>query len=73
MLMEINYSVLGMHYFWWLVWVIVLFWIFVLPYNFPGQKLKKDSALDILKKRLASGEITNDEYIEKKKILDKIK
>jgi putative membrane protein len=30
----------------------------------------KDSPLDILQRRLASGEITNEEYQEKKNILE---
>lgn len=61
----------GMHLLWWFVWVIILFWIFAIPYNIPGQRLKKDSPLDLLKKRLASGEIDNKEYQEKKDLLEK--
>lgn len=50
--------------------MIMIFWIFATPYNIPGQRTKKNSPLDILQKRFASGEITNDEYHEKKKILE---
>lgn len=39
-------------------------------YNIPGQRMQKDSPLDILKKRLASREIKTEEYQEKKKILE---
>ena len=60
----------GMHLLWWFVWLIMLFWIFVLPYNIPGQRMRKDSPLDILKKRFASGQIKTEEYQEKKKILE---
>jgi putative membrane protein len=60
----------GMHMGWWFVWIILLFWIFALPYNIPGQRNKKDSPLDILQKRFALGEITTEEYQEKKKILE---
>jgi putative membrane protein len=60
----------GMHFVWWLVWVIMLFWIFVMPYDIPGQRKKRDSPLDILQKRFASGQITNEEYQEKSKILE---
>ena len=60
----------GMHLIWWCVWIVLLFWIFAVPYNIPGQRNKKDSPLDILKKRLALGEITNEEYQGKKKILE---
>jgi len=60
-----------MHLFWWILWFIMLFWIFATPYNFPGQRTKKDSPLDILRRRFASGEITKDEYMERKEILEK--
>jgi len=60
-----------MHLIWWLVWIFLLFWIFALPYNIPGQRMKKDSPFDILQKRFALGEITNEEYLEKKRILEK--
>lgn len=62
----------GMGLIWWVVWVVLLFWIFALPYNIPGQRHKKDSALDILQKRFALGEINNEEYQEKKRILERI-
>ena len=64
-----GYHFWGMHLIWWCVWIIFLFWIFAMPYNIPSLRIKKDSPLDILKKRLASGEITTEEYNEKKKIL----
>lgn len=65
-----GYHFWGMHLIWWFVWVIFLFWVFALPYNIPGQRMKKDSPLDILKNRFANGHITNEEYQEKKKILE---
>ncbi len=60
----------GMHLIWWVIWLILLFWIFATPYNLPGQKNKKDTPLEILKKRFASGQITKEEYQERKKILE---
>ena len=68
--MYYNYSYGGMHLIWWLVWMFLLFWIFALPYNIPGQRWRKESPLDILQKRFASGELTNEEYQDKKKILE---
>ena len=61
---------LGMHFVWWFIWVMLLIWIFATPYDIPGQRKKRDSPLDILQKRFASGQITNDEYQEKRKILE---
>jgi putative membrane protein len=65
-----DYNYWGMNLIWWLVWIVLLFWIFATPYNIPGQRMKKDSPLDILKKRFASGEINAAEYEEMKKILE---
>ena len=65
-----GYHVMGMHLIWWFVWVLLLIWIFVISYRIHYRKFNKDSALDILRKRFASGIITNEEYQEKKKILE---
>lgn len=59
----------GMHWIWWILWVILLFWIFATPWDVPGQRKKKDSPLDILKKRYAEGEINTEEFEERKKVL----
>ena len=59
-----------MNFVWWLIWIILLFWIFAVPYDIPGQRKKKDTAFDILQKQFASGQITLIEYKEKKKILE---
>jgi putative membrane protein len=64
-----GYHFFGMHIIWWLVWLIVFLWIFATPYYVPGQQKKKNSALDILQKRFASGEIQLEEYEEKRKML----
>ena len=64
-----GYQFWGMHLIWWVIWLGLIFWIFATPYNIPGQRRKKYTALDILQRRFASGQITNEEYNEKKKIL----
>ncbi|MBK5272072.1 MAG: SHOCT domain-containing protein [Bacteroidia bacterium] len=66
-----NGHVWGMHYIWWIIWFIVIIWIFATPYDIPGQRRKKDTPIDILKKRFARGEITKEEYEEKKEFLNK--
>lgn len=65
-----GYHVFGMHLVWWFIWIMLLFWIFALPYPIPFQRVMKESALDILQKRFATGEITKEEYEEKKQILE---
>ena len=65
-----GYYYWGMHLTWWFLWICLLIWIFATPYDIPGQRKRNDSPLDILKKRFASGEITKEEYLERKKILE---
>ncbi len=60
----------GMHFFWWLFWIVMIIWIFATPYDIPRRINRKQNPLSILKKRLAKGEITSEEYNEKKKILE---
>jgi putative membrane protein len=64
-----NYYV-GMHFVWWFIWGIMLFWIFATPYDIPGQRRKRDTPLDILKQRYAAGQLTTTEYEERKKVLE---
>ncbi len=67
MFYESNYW--GMDFIWWIVWILLLIWIFLVPYNIPGQRKPKESPLDILKRRFASGQIGKDEYEQSKKTL----
>jgi len=60
----------GMDLIWWVVWFFLLIWIFAVPYDIPGQRRRKDSPLDILKARLAAGQITKEEYEDTKRILE---
>jgi putative membrane protein len=61
----------GMHLVWWIIWVILIFWIFATPYRIPGQRSRKDTPLDILQKRFAAGQITEENYQEHKALLEK--
>jgi len=65
-----DYNFWGMHFIWWIIWMGLLFWIFFTPWNIPGDRRKKDSPLEILQKRFASGAITKDKYLEHKKLLE---
>lgn len=65
-----GYHFWGMHLIWWFIWVILLFWIFFTPYNVWGKRSRMSSALDILQKRFASGEITKEDYEERRKIIE---
>ena len=61
----------GMHFFWWLFWIILIVWLFSTQRKMPSQQTKDESPLEILKKRFAKGEITKEEYEEIKNTLDK--
>ena len=65
-----NYLFWGMHLVWWSVWGFLIFWIFAPPSDIPGQRAKKDSPLDILKKRFASGQISREEFQQNKKLIE---
>jgi putative membrane protein len=67
MFYENNYW--GMDFIWWCIWLVFLFWIFALPYQIPGQRHRKDTPLDILNRRFASGEISKEEFKERKDVL----
>ena len=66
-----DYHFWGMHVIWWFVWLVLLFWIFATPYDIPYQRGKKSSPLDILQRRFAAGQITKENYLEHRAILEK--
>jgi putative membrane protein len=65
-----GYHFWGMHLIWWFIWLMLLFWIFATPYSIPGERRKKESPLDILQKRFASGQLTMEEYQQHKTMLE---
>jgi len=60
----------GMHLFWWVLWAILLAWIFVLPWDIPGERRPRESPLEILRRRYAEGEISTEEFEERKRTLE---
>lgn len=59
----------GMHFFWWVLFTILIVWIFTSRRYAPGERRNRDNALDMLRKRFASGEISKQEFEERKKVL----
>jgi putative membrane protein len=58
----------------WILWVLTLIPVIIglavlIWYLWQGGKREKESALEILKKRYARGEISKEEFEEKKKDL----
>jgi putative membrane protein len=60
----------GMHFYWWVIWIVLLIWLFAIPYDIPFQRRRRVSPLDILQGRFDSGEIGADEYSQKRKIIE---
>jgi putative membrane protein len=60
----------GMNLLWWFGWFMLLFWIFAVPYDIPGQRNQRNTPVDILRKRLESNAITKAEYDEKVRIIE---
>ena len=63
----------GMHGLWWLFW-LVLIAVFLLSgwgRSEPRGDRPRETAHELLRKRLASGEITTTDYEERKALLDR--
>ena len=60
----------GMHWFWWIFWIFlwILFFSFMMPVQRSTYRLMQ-SPLQLLQNRFAGGEITRDEYEERRAIL----
>jgi putative membrane protein len=43
---------------------------FATPFQIPGQKAKKETPLDILKARYALGEINEEAFLAKRKLIE---
>ncbi len=66
-----NWHYFGMHGFWWLFWValvLILLFLIFRPNNIIGKK-GKDSPLEILRRKYASGDISTEEFEERKRKL----
>jgi putative membrane protein len=60
----------GMNFIWWFMWILLMVWMFATPFAIPGQRHRHNSPLDVLRMRLASGQITPEQYREHKQMLD---
>lgn len=58
----------GMHLFWWLFWIVLLFAVLSLASPVPRRRAR-ETPLEILQRRFAGGEISTAEYEERKALL----
>lgn len=61
----------GMHAAGWIFWALVIAALVFLAWARPGQRGRRESPHEVLQRRLASGEITPDEYEKRKALLDR--
>ena len=62
---------LGMHYSWWIFWLALIIVVALLlarrqPPGTPGTLTSQPTALQILERRYAAGEISTQEFEERK-------
>ena len=69
-------NIFGMHFYWWLFFIIII--VGVLIYNnsslnknkISNKYSDKETAIDVLEKRFARGEISKEEFEERKAVLE---
>jgi putative membrane protein len=55
----------GMHVFWWLFWIAVIVVMFA-PFTPVSRYRRRETPLELLQRRYAAGEISTEEYEERK-------
>jgi putative membrane protein len=58
----------GMHLFWWLFWFALIALFFSLPFPAPRSRAR-ETPMQILQRRYAAGELSTEEYEERKQRL----
>lgn len=60
----------GMHLLWWLFWVMLIMALFS-PYTPVPRHRRRETPHELLARRYAAGEISSEEYEERKAKLDR--
>jgi putative membrane protein len=62
----------GMHAFWWIFWVIVIAGVaLALARGSDGRSRERETPLETLRRRYARGEVSTQEYEERRAILER--
>jgi putative membrane protein len=66
-------NMMGMHAFWWFFWVaVIIAWaIWFRDASPTNQRRARETPHEVLRRRLASGEISTEEYEKRKVLLDR--
>ncbi len=64
-----EWDFLGMHVLWWLFWIVLI----VVAFTSGPDRIvrRRDTPLELLQRRYAAGEITEKEYEERKRTLER--
>jgi putative membrane protein len=65
-----GWSFWGMHVFWWLFWIVVIVLLFS-PLTPVSRSRRRETPIEVLQRRYAAGEISTEEYEERKAKLTK--
>lgn len=60
----------GMHFFWWIFWVALMVMVFT-PITPISVVRRRETALEVLQRRYAAGEVSSTEYEERKAKLER--
>lgn len=73
MFSDYGYYMGGMHSFWWFIWLvlIIVLWFTMLSPEKRTRRKDRETPHEILRRRLASGEITPEAYEQTKALLDR--
>ena len=63
----------GMHWLWWIFWLLLIGALVYSMWGRPGEQRRspRDTPQQVLQRRLANGEISPDEYEKRKALLDR--
>jgi len=63
----------GMHLLWWIFWVILIVLLFSIVMPRHRRTIRRETPLEVLQRRYAAGEISTEEYEERKARLERDK
>jgi len=63
----------GMHWFWWIFWVVLIGVVMFYGWGRPSEQRRRprETTHEVLQRRLSSGEIAPEEYEKRKALLDR--
>jgi putative membrane protein len=65
-----DWGFMGMHFFWWLFWIVLIVVLFALIEPVRRGR-RRETSLELLQRRYAAGEITGQEYDERREKLER--